>query len=242
MTALLHPFSPGYLTKQETIAVLGVDDLQIRSLLDRNQFHDPLDEALNLGISSATWPLFGLLWPSGQHMAERMAQRPVSHERILEIGCGLGLSSLVAHRRGANVTASDCHPLTHVFLDENTRLNGLPRMAYRHGLWGTAALREDGLPVRTSVRDEGVSGLFDLIVGSDILYERDDKGTLAHFINAHAAARSEIWVVDPNRGNRATFHKHMVNAGFVLHERLLDQAAHAKSLAYKGRMLTYTRG
>ncbi|MEY3610310.1 MAG: hypothetical protein RJB14_32, partial [Pseudomonadota bacterium] len=188
---------------------MGVDDLLIRSLLDKNQFHDPLDEALNLGISSAAWPLFGLLWPSGQRMAERMAQRPVTSERILEIGCGLGLSSLVAHRRGANITASDCHPLTRAFLDENTRLNGLPPMAYRHGLWGTAALREDGLPVRTHTHDAPLSGLFDLIVGSDILYERDEAGTLAQFIHEQAAPTSEIWVVDPNRGNRAAFHKHM---------------------------------
>jgi predicted nicotinamide N-methyase len=238
----LQPTPLGYLTKQESIAVHGVDDLLIRSLLDKNQFHDPLDEALNLGISSATWPLFGLLWPSGQRMAERMALRPVTHERILEIGCGLGLSSLIAHRRGANVTASDCHPLTHAFLDENTRLNGLPPMTYRHGLWGTAALREDGMPVLTSAQDDGVSGLFDLIVGSDILYERDDEGTLASFINAHAALVSEIWVVDPNRGNRAAFHKHMARVGYVMHELVLDQAANDDEAAYKGRMLTYTRG
>lgn len=238
----LHTSPTGYLTKQESIAVLGVDDLVIRSLLDKNQFHDPLDEALNLGISSATWPLFGLLWPSGQHMAERMAQRSVTGERILEIGCGLGLSSLVAHRRGANITASDCHPLTHAFLDENTRLNGLPPMTYRHGLWGQAAQREDGLPVLTSARDAGLSGLFDLIVGSDILYERDDEGTLADFIDTHAARVSEIWVVDPNRGNRAAFHKHMARVGFAMHEQVLDQPAHQETLAYKGRMLTYTRG
>ena len=238
----LHTTPPGYLTKQESIAVLGVDDLVIRSLLDKNQFHDPLDEALNLGISSATWPLFGLLWPSGKRMAERMAQRSVTGERILEIGCGLGLSSLVAHRRGANITASDCHPLTHAFLDENTRLNGLPPMTYRHGLWGQAAQREDGLPVLTSVQDAGVSGLFDLIVGSDILYERDDEGTLADFIDTHAASVSEIWVVDPNRGNRAAFHKHMARVGFAMHEQVLDQPAHDNALAYKGRMLTYTRG
>ena len=238
----VHPSSPGYLTKQESIAVTGVDDLLIHSLLDKNQFYDPLDEALNLGISSATWPLFGLLWPSGLRMAERMALRSVSGERILEIGCGLGLASLVAHRRGASVTASDCHPLAHAFLDENTRLNGLSPMAYRHGLWGKAALREDGLPVLTKAHDAAVMGRFDLIVGSDILYERDDEGTLADFINAHAEARSEVWVVDPNRGNRAAFHKHMAHAGFDLHEQVLDQPANADHAAYKGRMLTYTRG
>jgi predicted nicotinamide N-methyase len=202
----LPTFSPGYLTKQESIAVAGVDDLLIHSLLDKHQFHDPLDEALNLGISSATWPLFGLLWPSGLRMAERMALRPVTGERILEIGCGLGLSSLVAHRRGAQVTASDCHPLTRTFLDENTRLNGLPPLTYRHGLWGQAALRQDGLPVLTQAHDAAVAGLFDLIVGSDILYERDEEGALARFIGQHAATQSEVWVVDPNRGNRAAFH------------------------------------
>lgn len=238
----MHPTPPGYLTKQESIAVSGVDDLLIRSLLDKNQFHDPLDEALNLGISSATWPLFGLLWPSGTRMAERMALRPVTGERILEIGCGLALSSLVAHRRGADVTASDCHPLSHAFLDHNTQLNGLGPITYRHGLWGTAAGREDGQPVLTQAHDAQVSGLFDLIVGSDILYERDDEGTLAGFIHNHAAAASEIWVVDPNRGNRAAFHKHMARVGFALHEQVLDQPAHDGLAAYKGRMLTYTRG
>jgi predicted nicotinamide N-methyase len=239
--AFLNPSPPGYLTKQESIAVLGVDDLLIRSLLDKNQFHDPLDEALNLGISSAAWPLFGLLWPSGMHLAERMARRPVTDERILEIGCGLGLASLVAHRRGAQVTASDCHPLAHSFLDENTRINGLLPMPYCHGLWGTAALRDDGLPVLTQAHDSPLTGVFDLIVGSDILYERDDAGTLAHFIGEHAAPQSEIWVIDPNRGNRAAFHKHMALLGFVMHEQVLDHAEHDGIGAYKGRMLTYKR-
>jgi predicted nicotinamide N-methyase len=237
----LQTSSPGYLTRQESIAVSGVDDLLIRSLLDKNQFHDPLDEALNLGISSATWPIFGLLWPSGMHLAERIASRPVTDERILEIGCGLGLASLVAHRRGAQVTASDCHPLAHAFLDENTRLNGLLPMPYRHGLWGTAATRDDGLPVLTHAQDAPLCGLFDLIVGSDILYERDDTGTLARFIGEHAARSSEIWVIDPNRGNRAAFHKHMALLGFAMHEQVLDQAEHDGVEAYKGRMLTYTR-
>ena len=219
----------------------GVPDLRIRSLLDKQQYHDPLDEALNLGISSATWSLFGLLWPSGGQLAQRMAQRPVSSERILEIGCGLALASQVAHRRGADVTASDCHPLARAFLDHNTALNGLRNIPYRHGLWGTAAAREDGQPVRTVARDAQLTGVFDLIIGSDILYERDEAGTLAHFIHTHAAARCEIWVVDPNRGNRGAFHKHMARLGFVLHEQLLEEAARHDTAAYKGRMLTYTR-
>jgi predicted nicotinamide N-methyase len=225
--------SPGYQTKHESIAVQGVSNLLIRSLLDKQQFYDPEEAALALGISSAFWSLFGLLWPSGSHLAERMARRPVSaHERILEIGCGLALSSLVGHRRGANITASDCHPLAGEFLKENLRLNHLGPMDYRHGHWGEHA---------TQQQDLAVNSKFDLIIGSDILYERDERGDLAHYINAHIEDHAEVWVVDPNRGNRSHFHRNMAAQGFALSEETLDISATENAAAYKGRMLTYAR-
>ena len=223
----------GYLTKQESIAVNGVPNLLVRSLLDKQQFYDPEDAALALGISSAFWSLFGLLWPSGSRLAERLALRPVStHERILEIGCGLALSSLVGHRRGANITASDCHPLAGEFLRENLRLNKLSPMNYEHGHWGQH---------REQHQDPKVNSRFDLIIGSDILYERDEQGDLAHYINEHLEDHAEVWVVDPNRGNRAHFHRNMAAQGFSLREEVLDISATETEAAYKGRMLTYLR-
>ena len=244
---------PGYLTKQESIAVKGVANILIRSLLDKQQFHDPHGEALQQGISSAAWPLFGLLWPSGLHLAERLAQRPVqAGERILEVGCGLALASLVGHRRGADVTASDCHPLAASFMLENLRINGLLPLRYRHGRWGTLPARDgpsapiDPLPAtvnpyaRISIAAP-VQGRFDLIMGSDILYERDEAGTLPAFIEEHAAHACEVWVVDPNRGNRAHFHRHMGALGFVLKEYALTLAAKSGLAAYNGRMLSYQR-
>ena len=223
----------GYLTKQESIAIQGVPNLIIRSLLDKQQFYDPDDAALTLGISSAFWSLFGLLWPSGSRLAERLAKRPVdANERILELGCGLALSSLVGHRRGANITASDCHPLAGEFLRENLRLNDLSAMNYRHGHWGTHAAQQ---------QDRQVNSKFDLIIGSDILYERDEQGDLAHYINDHMEDHAEVWVVDPNRGNRAHFHRNMAAQGFTLSEVALDISATEFAAAYKGRMLTYSR-
>ena len=225
--------APGYLTKQESIAVHGVPNLLVRSLLDKQQFYDPEDAALDLGISSAFWSLFGLLWPSGSRLAERLALRPVStHERILEIGCGLALSSLVGHRRGANITASDCHPLAGEFLRENLRLNKLSPMNYQHGHWGQHSEQH---------QDPKVNSRFDLIIGSDILYERDEQGDLAHYINEHLEDHAEVWVVDPNRGNRAHFHRNMAAQGFSLREEVLDISATETEAAYKGRMLTYLR-
>ncbi|HSI47822.1 MAG TPA: SAM-dependent methyltransferase [Ideonella sp.] len=232
---------PGYLTKQEDIAVDGVASLTIRSLLDRNQFADPLGIAERLGISSASWSLFGLLWPSGQSLAARMALRPVrAGERILELGCGLALASLVAHRRGADITASDRHPLADGFLLENLRLNGLPPMKYRHGDW---VLVDTAGPVACDPdAAASVAGRFDLLIGSDLLYDRDASAALAGFIGRHAMAQAEVWIIDPDRGNRAVFNRLMLAQGFERREERLDRVASAGVLAYKGRALLYQRG
>jgi len=230
---------PGYRTKQDRVAIAGVDDLVIRSLLDRQQFFDPLGEADRLGISSAAWPLFGLLWPSGAQLAARIALRPVrAGERILEVGCGLALASLVGHRRGADVTASDRHPLAERFLEENLRLNDLAPMKYRHGHWSDSALppEQAGMPALCVVR-----GQYELVIGSDLLYEPDDSAALAGFIARHASRAGEVWIVDPDRGNRPAFNRQMAAAGFVMREERLDQPASVGAAAYKGRLLVYRR-
>jgi predicted nicotinamide N-methyase len=228
---------PGYLTKQEHIAVAGAQRLHIRSLLDRNQYFDPAGDAESLGISSATWPLFGMLWPSGSRLAEHMALRPVNAaEHILEIGCGLALASLVAHRRGAHVTASDCHPLAAGFLLCNLRINGLAPMPYVHGQWGGDAQLAPDDTTQAALRQR-----YDLIMGSDVLYERDAKGDLARFIASHASPVVEVCIIDPDRSNRSAFSQRMLALGFTLQEERLDIAATESSEAYKGRMMTYRR-
>jgi predicted nicotinamide N-methyase len=228
---------PGYQTKQECVPIAGAAELLIRSLLDNQQFSDPLGEAERLGISSAAWPLFGLLWPSGLQLAARMAARPVlAGERILELGCGLALPSLVSHRRGADITASDCHPLAGAFLLANLGLNQLLPMKYRHGDWGALDCTPGDAPARALVQ-----GRYDLIIGSDLLYERDASVALAGYIERHAMPASEVWIVDPDRGNRAAFNRYMAGQGFGLHEERLDCAATVSSAAYKGRLLAYRR-
>ena len=226
---------PGYHTKKTQVAIAGTSGLLMQTLLDHQQFDDPHGEAERLGISSATWPLFGLLWPSGAQLAARLAARPVqAGERILEIGCGLALASLVAHRLGANVTASDCHPLAGLFLADNLRLNGLPPMPYFHGHWGVGGTEGD-LPCSAA------TGQYDLIVGSDVLYERDVNADLARFIALHASPWAQIWIVDPDRGNRPAFNRHMAALGFAMHEERIDQPASDAAAAYKGRLLVYSR-
>lgn len=227
-------------TKLQFVAIAGIEGLAIRSLLDRHQYYDPHGTAERLGICSASWPLFGMVWPSGVQLAAQLARRPVcDRERILEIGCGLGLASLVAHRRGARITASDRHPLARRFLDANASLNGLAPLKYRHGQWGVTH--------RPCTEDMGaklLSARYDLIVGSDLLYDRDAPQALAFFIDDHAQFDSEVWVVDPDRGHRPAFTRHMAAYGFELvsEARLGRRPAGSGRHGYKGRMLVYRRG
>ncbi|MDQ5942638.1 MAG: hypothetical protein QG572_1454 [Pseudomonadota bacterium] len=227
---------PGYQTRQQQVAIRGADSLLIRSLLDRQQYADPDGRAEAAGFSSATWPLFGMLWPSGLQLAAHMAARPLkAGERILEVGCGLALASLVCHRRGIDITASDAHPLARGFLLDNVLLNALPPLAYRHGNWAE--------PVDTR-QDEaaapGVEGRFDVIMGSDVLYERDDHGHLAGFVARHAMPDAEVLIVDPDRGNRPAFTRRMDRLGFDLHQTAL-RTPEADGLPYRGRLLRYVR-
>jgi predicted nicotinamide N-methyase len=214
----------GYQVKFESITGTG-GDLQLRSLLDRQQFHDPLGEAEEAGIPPSHWPLFGLLWPSGRVLAQAMLTFEVEGKRVLELGCGLGLASLVVHRRGGDITASDCHPLAAAFLLENLRLNALPPMKYETGDW-----------LRANPR----LGLFDLIIGSDVLYDREQPEALSQFIDRHSAASVEVLICDPDRGNQARFKRKMGVLGYAHREERIS-ALPGEGGPYKGRLHNYRR-
>lgn len=237
MTAISNT---GYKTRTQRVAIPGGEDLVIKSLFDRQQYYDPNGAAERLGICSASWPLFGLLWPSSIKLAAHLSQRSFCpQERILEIGCGLGLPSLVGRRRGARITASDRHPLAHRFLEANAKLNGVPPIKYRHGQWGEQP--------EVSVEDAGaepLSARYDLIIGSDLLFDRDTPVELAQFIDDHAQPKAEAWIVDAGRGYRAAFVRNMGHFGFDLIDDLpvsLDDEKGWAGDPYRGRLLKFAR-
>ncbi|MER2164740.1 MAG: histidine kinase, partial [Psychrobacter alimentarius] len=92
--------------RYQTIEI-GNTDIHICTLRDNQQFSDPDDEALNLGICSASWPMFGVIWPSSLVLANHMLNYDIAGKRILEVGCGMALSSLLLNHRHADITATD---------------------------------------------------------------------------------------------------------------------------------------
>jgi predicted nicotinamide N-methyase len=97
-------------------------------------------------------PYWAELWPAATALAAALPE--VAGLRVVELGCGLGLPSLVAAARGAEVTASDWAEDAVQLLRENASRNGLE--------------------VRAEVRDwrEPWPERFDVVLAADVLYER----------------------------------------------------------------------
>lgn len=186
-----------YQVKIETLHI-GGHDYQIRSLLDRDQFHDPGGLAAARGVSEGQWSYFGVVWASGLHLAEFSSHHPLDGKRILEIGCGLALSGLVCQRRLADVTASDRHPLAAEFLARNLALNGLPTMPYVDVDWTAPPPR---------------LGRFDLVLASDVMYEQRHPDELARFLDGHLRPGGEVVVVDPGRGGSGRLGRNLAALG-----------------------------
>ncbi|MDC7807209.1 methyltransferase domain-containing protein [Luteimonas sp BLCC-B24] len=216
---------PGYSTRISTVDV-GAHSYRLRMLTDLQQYADPDGHGARLGISSAQWPLFGHLWPSGRLLAQVMARTEIAGLRILEMGCGIGLSSLVLQRRGADVVASDMHPLAEGFLAYNAALNALDAVHYRHMCW-----------------DEPLASLgrFDMIIASDVLYERGHAVTLAGVVARHARPDAVVMLTDPGRGHSTAFGRLLHAQGFTASEARLALDGDPDT-APRGRLLHYRRG
>lgn len=202
-----------YATTLEEIRVGGTT-WHIRRLVDRQQFHDPDGRDEAAGVVPAYWSLFGVTWEAGLMLADAVAGKDIEHRRILEIGAGLALPSLVLHRRGADITASDVHPLAEDFISENCARNALPPLPFRRLDWRS---------------DDVEPGQFDLVIAADVLYEHDQVAPLARFVDRHCA--NEFLLADPGRGNINRFSRALGERGFTA----------ATTATGKARLVSYTR-
>lgn len=203
---------------------IGPVDIHVRTLRDLCQFFDKDDVAMKLGISSASWPVFGVIWPSSEVLAHTMLDYNIAGKRILEVGCGIALASLILNHRQADITATDYHPEAGAFLNINVELNDGAAIPF----------------VRTGWCDgDKTLGTFDLIIGSDLLYERVHVGLLSEFIHCHAKKQCDVVIVDPGRGHHARFSKKMVDKGYSHSQKKVDTPY--LELPFKGRILKYSR-
>jgi predicted nicotinamide N-methyase len=206
---------------------IGGSDFRIRALLNRQQFSDPDGSAERAGVPPAAWPLFGVVWPAGLALAEEMSHFPIAGKSILELGCGIALTSLVLARRGADITACDYHPLAEAFLQHNVALNQLPALPFRTAPW---------------LGPNPLLGRYDLIVGSDLLYERDHAELLAGFIGQHAQPASQVLIADPGRGYVSPFSALMTELGYVRSTKPMLMTNSIGMPDSRGQLFSFLRG
>jgi len=203
----------------------GDIDIHLCTLRNKQEFHDPAGIAEKLGICSASWPIFGVIWPSSLVLAHFISDYNTQSKRILEVGCGMALSSLLLNKQHADITATDYHPEANKFLKRNALLNQDSAIAFEQVNWADTG---DKL------------GLFDLIIGSDLLYEDNHIELLANFIEAHANPTCEVIIVDPGRGRKNKLSTRMKEFGFSSSQQI---PAHTKYLdhEFKGYILKFER-
>jgi predicted nicotinamide N-methyase len=112
-------------------------------------------------------PYWACLWPSSVALARRVATLSLAGVRVLEVGCGLGLVSLVAAARGGVVLATDAAAEPLRFVQESARVSGLG------GVTSRVVDFRDGEPL----------GRFGLLVAADVLYDEQLTAPLAALID-----------------------------------------------------------
>jgi predicted nicotinamide N-methyase len=128
-------------------------------------------------------PYWSILWRSGMTLAREVDASALRGRRVLELGCGLALPSIAAARGGAAVLATDADPDALELVARNADENGV-KVETASFDWGEASAK---ILKRAP---------FDLVLASDILYERASVGRLLDLLPRLAP---EAWLADPGR-------------------------------------------
>ncbi len=147
-------------------------------------------------------PYWAELWDSAAGLAQwliRENSRFTPPARVLDLGCGMGLSGTIAARWGARVMFADIECDALLFARLNS-LKSLSQVRTRRLDW-----RRDRLSER-----------FDVILGADILYERKQWDDLDPFWRAHLDPGGRILLAEPGRQTGDLFIPWIQQRGWTL--------------------------
>lgn len=170
-----------------------------------------LDEAIDLICESMSeeekldpfaedlCPYFGILWESSVALSIYLSENSniIKNKTVLELGCGLGLPSLVSSHLGGKVVATDFHPDVEEYFLRNCRHSSV-NVDYKRLNW-----RENV----TSL------GQFDVVIGSDVLYESKHPKEVAEGLLKFVKPGGVMVLSDPGRAYVQQFVRAMNEKG-----------------------------
>jgi predicted nicotinamide N-methyase len=198
----MRTLSVKYPTLTKTVK-LGNKVFVLETIRDLDEAIDLLCEALgpdgqNDPFAEDLCPYFGVLWPAAIGLSNYLHENRqlLLGKSVLELGCGLGLPSLVAAHLGANVLATDYHPDVEAYFSRNCRHSSV-RCDYQRLNW----------------REETLEEKFDFVIGSDVLYESKHPREVAQGLLRFVKSPGTILLSDPGRAYVKKFLEAMKEEG-----------------------------
>jgi predicted nicotinamide N-methyase len=147
------------------------------------------DEMLEKTYAEMQWqPDWAQAWEASNGLCEFLAEKDLSGLRVLDLGCGLGITTALLLAAGANVISGDNAPPALEFTKLNT-WRWRERCDIRTIDWNKSVIETP----------------FDLIIGSDILYDRADIVPLDRFFRRHLTPGGYVILADPSRAMTREF-------------------------------------
>lgn len=129
-------------------------------------------------------PYWVELWPATLALCDWLAGQDLSGRVCLDLGCGLGLSALVAAGQGAAVVGLDFEAEALIYARRNALANQVPSP-----LWVCMDWNRPGLAARH----------FDYIWGGDVFYEQRFFEPIEALLLRCLAPGGRVWFGDPER-------------------------------------------
>jgi predicted nicotinamide N-methyase len=188
---------------QFTIDLSRVDNVDelYDAIIERGNDHDDyLDEKI---------PYWAELWPSSIALSQFLLEKNkiLPGQKVLELGCGLGLAGLVAGKLGAQVTFTD------YIADalELARLNWEQNIPTGKASFELMDWRNPNLSIHP-----------DWIIAADVAYEERVLEPLIRTFSFFHNAHSKILITEPGRQMGVNFIEMLKSNGFQVSENFME--------------------
>ena len=165
----IEQFYQAYETETAEVVINGKKfSILLPRYLDR--FINPIDVLHD-------FPLWAKIWKASWVLSGYLADLPPDvNKRLLEIGAGVGLVSIVAATFGHQITMTEYNPDALNFACANACLNNCPDLPIKKLDWNHPRLK----------------GQFDLIVASEVTYNEENFFPLIRFFKSNLKPGGEI--------------------------------------------------
>lgn len=156
------------------------------------QFLKPksIDRFINPDDPMIDFPMWAKFWDASIVLTQYLADLPVQADRrILELGSGLGVAGIVAAAMGHTITLTEHNRHALDFIRANAGLNGCEGISIRHLDWFKPDLE----------------GRFDLIIGSEIVYQDSVMEPLRKLFERHLAPDGRVVLAERVQTTKALF-------------------------------------